>query len=227
MPAACVPLLDAISFETGAAMMPARSQRSTCCSKPALSKACSRATTWLFHAAAGGGLIARQWHGALACSSLPPQAAKKNANPRSGQRRRPRHQLPHGRLFVARVREITGGQGESVYDRRGQDTWDKSLDRLRPFGPMASFGNASGPVPAFSPALLGPRPRFTLRAKPLFTTLASAHPGHGRCAVRRGCQRPGEDPHRPELPRSRCSKPTATWKPARPPVRPFDLVDSR
>ncbi|WP_206060073.1 zinc-binding dehydrogenase, partial [Escherichia coli] len=48
----------------------------------------------------------------------------------------------------ARVREITGGQGvKVVYDSVGADTFEGSLDCLRPFGLMVSFGNASGPVP--------------------------------------------------------------------------------
>jgi NADPH:quinone reductase-like Zn-dependent oxidoreductase len=58
--------------------------------------------------------------------------------------------------FVARVKDITGGKGvKVVYDSVGKDTWDKSLDCLRPFGLMASFGNASGPVPPFAPGHAG------------------------------------------------------------------------
>jgi len=57
--------------------------------------------------------------------------------------------------FVARVREITGGEGVPVvYDSVGAATWPGSLDCLRPFGMMVSFGNASGPVPPFAPLLL-------------------------------------------------------------------------
>jgi NADPH2:quinone reductase len=49
--------------------------------------------------------------------------------------------------FVARVKELTGGAGvEVVYDGNGKDTFEASLDCLRPFGVMVSFGNASGPV---------------------------------------------------------------------------------
>ena len=57
---------------------------------------------------------------------------------------------------MARVKDITGGKGvKVVYDSVGKDTWDKSLDCLQPFGLMASFGNASGPVPPFAPGVLG------------------------------------------------------------------------
>jgi NADPH2:quinone reductase len=35
--------------------------------------------------------------------------------------------------FAARVKDITGGKGvKVVYDSVGKDTWDKSLDCLRP-----------------------------------------------------------------------------------------------
>jgi NADPH:quinone reductase len=45
------------------------------------------------------------------------------------------------------VRELTGGKGvDVVYDGVGKDTFEKSLDCLRPMGLMVSFGNATGPV---------------------------------------------------------------------------------
>lgn len=57
--------------------------------------------------------------------------------------------------FAARVRELTGGAGVAVvYDGVGKSTFEGSLDCLRPMGMMVSFGNASGPVPAFEPAVL-------------------------------------------------------------------------
>src|SRR5262249_62117073 len=36
----------------------------------------------------------------------------------------------------------------------GRDTWEAALDCLRPRGLLVSFGNASGPVPAFQPLVL-------------------------------------------------------------------------
>jgi len=41
-----------------------------------------------------------------------------------------------------------------VYDGIGKDTFEASLDSLKPRGMMVSFGNASGPVPEFKPLLL-------------------------------------------------------------------------
>jgi len=42
-----------------------------------------------------------------------------------------------------------------VYDSVGASTFEASLDALRPRGMMVSYGNASGPVPDFSPLKLG------------------------------------------------------------------------
>lgn len=56
------------------------------------------------------------------------------------------------------VKSLTNGLGAAaVYDSVGKDTFMTSLDCLRPHGTMVSFGNSSGPVDPFSPALLAPR----------------------------------------------------------------------
>ena len=57
--------------------------------------------------------------------------------------------------FADAVKRLTGGQGvHAVYDSVGKTTFDGSLNSLRPLGTMVSFGNASGPVEPFAPALL-------------------------------------------------------------------------
>lgn len=57
--------------------------------------------------------------------------------------------------FAAEVRTLTGGQGvHAVYDSVGQSTFEGSLNCLKSLGTMVSFGNASGAVPPFSPAIL-------------------------------------------------------------------------
>ena len=57
-----------------------------------------------------------------------------------------------------RVREITGGEGVAVsYDSIGKATFEASLDSLRPFGVLVTYGNASGKVEPFSPAILAPK----------------------------------------------------------------------
>jgi NADPH2:quinone reductase len=57
--------------------------------------------------------------------------------------------------FEAEVKRLTGGRGvDVVYDSVGKTTFDKSLNSLRPRGTMALFGQSSGPVPPFDPAIL-------------------------------------------------------------------------
>jgi len=54
-----------------------------------------------------------------------------------------------------RVKQLTKGVGVPVvYDSIGKDTFMDSLDCLAPLGMMVSYGNATGPVPLFSPTLL-------------------------------------------------------------------------
>ena len=50
--------------------------------------------------------------------------------------------------FVEETKRITGGEGvHVVYDSVGKDTFDGSLDCLRPRGYMVLFGGSSGQVP--------------------------------------------------------------------------------
>lgn len=57
--------------------------------------------------------------------------------------------------FEAEVKRLTGGRGcDVVYDSVGKTTFEKSLNSLRPRGLLALFGQSSGPVPPFDPAIL-------------------------------------------------------------------------
>jgi NADPH:quinone reductase len=57
--------------------------------------------------------------------------------------------------FEAAVKRLTDGQGVNVvYDGVGADTFDRSLNSLKPRGMLALFGAASGPVPPFDPQIL-------------------------------------------------------------------------
>ena len=72
------------------------------------------------------------------------------------------------------MRELTGGAGVPVvYDSVGKDTFDASLDCLRPRGLMVSFGNASGPVPPFSIGVLGTKGSLYLTRPSLMAYTAS------------------------------------------------------
>jgi NADPH2:quinone reductase len=53
--------------------------------------------------------------------------------------------------FAPAVRRLTDGRGvDVVYDSVGKDTFDGSLDSLRPRGLLALFGQSSGAVPPFN-----------------------------------------------------------------------------
>ena len=175
MPAKCVcKLPDAISFETGAAMMLKGLTAQYLLKRTQPQGGLNPGDFGLFHAAAGGvGLIACQWARAMGLQLI--GTAGSDAKCALAKE--------HGAAFVinyatedflARVKEITGGKGvKVVYDSVGKDTWDKSLDCLAPFGLMASFGNASGPVAPMAPGILGPKGSLYLTRQTLFTHIAT------------------------------------------------------
>lgn len=114
-----------------------------------------RGETILVHAAAGGvGLIMCQWANALGATVIGTvgSAAKAKLARDNGCH----HVINYAsKDFVKEVRRITkGALLPVVYDSVGQATFPASLDCLRKFGLFVSFGNASGPVPPFSPSLL-------------------------------------------------------------------------
>lgn len=111
--------------------------------------------TVLWHAAAGGvGSLATQWLSALGVTVIgtvgdDAKAALAKANGCT-------HVINYRTEdFVARVKEITGGEGvHCVYDSVGKDTFPASLDCLRPIGMFVSFGQSSGLPPPFTLAML-------------------------------------------------------------------------
>ena len=175
MPAMSVcKLPDGIGFETGAAMMLKGLTAQYLLLKTRPVEGLVPGDFVLFHAAAGGvGLIACQWAKALGLQLI--ATAGSEAKCQLALANGAAHAINYKTEdFAARVQEITGGQGvKVVYDSVGQDTWDKSLDCLRPFGLMASFGNASGPVAPFAPGLLGARGSLYLTRQTLFTHMAT------------------------------------------------------
>jgi NADPH2:quinone reductase len=57
--------------------------------------------------------------------------------------------------FEAETKRLTDGRGvDVVYDSVGVDTFDKSLNCLRPRGYMVLYGASSGPVPPMDPQTL-------------------------------------------------------------------------
>jgi NADPH2:quinone reductase len=175
MPAMTVcKLPDAISFETGAAMMLKgwTAQYLLKHSRPV--EGLHAGDFVLFHAAAGGvGLIACQWAKALGLQLI--GTAGSDAKCKLAKEHGAAHVINYATEdFQARVKEITGGKGvKVVYDSVGKDTWDKSLDCLSPFGLMVSFGNASGPVAPFSPGILGPKGSIYVTRQTLFSHITT------------------------------------------------------
>lgn len=111
--------------------------------------------TILLHAAAGGvGLIMSQWAKHLGATVIGTVGSEEKASLAK------KHGCDHTIVYtkeniVARVKEITGGRGvDVVYDSVGKATFMDSLDCLKKFGTMVSFGNASGTIPPFEPLLL-------------------------------------------------------------------------
>ena len=174
MPALAVCRLpDEISFETGAAMMLKGLTAQYLLRKTLPAEGLQPGDFVLWHAAAGGvGLIACQWAKALGYQLI--ATAGSDEKCQLALANGAAHAINYRTEdFAARVKEITGGQGvKVVYDSVGKDTWDKSLECLRPFGLMASVGNASGPVPPFAPAILAPKCLYVTRAT-LFAHIAT------------------------------------------------------
>jgi NADPH2:quinone reductase len=176
MPAAQVcPLPDAIGFDEGAAMMLKGMTVQYLFRRTTPLKA---GDTVLFHAAAGGvGLIACQWARAEGIRLIAT----------AGSEEKCRLALDHGAEaainyrtedFTARVRDLTGGKGvDVVMDSVGKDTFQGSLNCLKPFGMMISFGNASGKVPPFDILTLGAMGSLKITRQTLFTHIAD----HATC----------------------------------------------
>lgn len=175
MPAKCVCRLpDAISFETGAAMMLKGLTAQYLLNKTLPVEGLVPGDFILFHAAAGGvGLIACQWAKALGLQLI--GTAGSDAKCRMALDHGAAHAINYGTEdFAARVREITGGAGvKVVYDSVGKDTFEGSLACLRPFGLLASFGNGSGPVPPVNIGMLGAKGSLYITRPTLFTHIAT------------------------------------------------------
>ncbi|HRP12452.1 MAG TPA: quinone oxidoreductase, partial [Terricaulis sp.] len=129
----------------------------------------------LIHAAAGGvGQIAVQWAKHLGATVI--ASAGSEAKAQIARELGADYVLVTARDDIAkRVRELTNGEGvHVVYDGVGKDTWEASLDSLRPLGMMVSYGNASGAVPPFSPLLLSQKGALFLTRPTLFHYAATA-----------------------------------------------------
>lgn len=176
LPAAQVcPLPDGISFDQAAAMMLKGMTVEYLFNR---TNPIETGDSVLFHAAAGGvGLIACQWARAEGitligtagtddkCALAKAHGATHCINYRSED-------------WPAQVRALTDGAGvDVVMDAVGADTFEGSLDSLKPLGMLMSFGNASGPVPPFNLGILGPKGSLKITRPTLFTHISD----HATC----------------------------------------------
>ena len=111
--------------------------------------------TLLVHAAAGGvGMILAQWGRALGARVIGTAGSLEKAEIARA------HGCDDVILYrhedvAERVKALTGGEGvRAVYDGVGADTFEASLASLGRRGTLVSYGNASGPAPAFAPLKL-------------------------------------------------------------------------
>jgi NADPH2:quinone reductase len=167
-------LPEGIDFDTGAAMMLKGLTAQYLLKKTLPAEGLQAGDFVLWHAAAGGvGLIACQWARALGYRLI--ATAGSDEKCALALAHGAAHAINYRREnFVERVKSITDGKGvKVVYDSVGKDTFEGSLDCLRPFGLLASFGNSSGPVAPFAPGLLGPKGSLYLTRATLFTHIAT------------------------------------------------------
>ena len=172
IPAECLcKIPDAISFEQAAAMM---LKGMTVQYLIRRTYPVQSGETVLLHAASGGvGLIASQWLSALGVTVIGT----------AGSDEKCALAKQHGadycinyktENFVEHVKEITKGAGVSVvYDSIGKDTFEGSLNCVRPLGMMVSFGNASGSVPPFQLSVLAQKGSLFITRPTLSTYIAS------------------------------------------------------
>ena len=129
--------------------------------------------TILVHAAAGGvGLILCQWASYLGAKVIGTVGSKEKA----------RLAADNGCTYpilyreedvVERVKEITRGErADVVYDSVGKDTFEKSLQCLKPRGIMVTFGQSSGAITSFDPVLLSRHGSLFLTRPTLFHYVA-------------------------------------------------------
>jgi NADPH:quinone reductase len=166
-----VRLPEGISFETGAAMMLKGLTTHYLFRRTVPIKS---GDTVLFHAAAGGvGLIACQWARSEGITLIAT----------AGTDDKCQMALDHGAAhainyrktpdFAVQVRALTQGRGvDVVMDGVGRDTFEGSLNCLRPLGMMISFGNASGKVPPFDLGILAAKGSLQITRPTLFTHIA-------------------------------------------------------
>jgi NADPH2:quinone reductase len=164
-----VKLPDNISFPTGAAMMLQGMTAQYLLHRTYSVKA---GDTIVVHAAAGGvGLIICQWAKHLGATVIGVVSSEEKAA--LARAHGAAHVVIGPAALASEVKRITGGaMVPVVYDSVGKDTFTASIDSLAPLGLMASYGNASGPVPPVDLGLLAAKGSLYLTRPTLATYTA-------------------------------------------------------
>lgn len=127
-----------------------------------------------YHAAAGGvGLIIGQWAKHLGAHIIGTAGGSQKCE----------LALNHGYAavidyksedFVKRAIELNNDKKyDVVYDSVGKDTFDGSLDIIKPLGLFVSFGQSSGPIPPFDIGILNQKGSLFMTRPSLFTYMAN------------------------------------------------------
>jgi len=128
--------------------------------------------TIVVHSAAGGvGLILCQWAKVLGATVIGTVGSEAKVAP--ARTAGAAHVLVLGEGWEKKVREISPAGVPVVYDSVGKDTFEASLNCLKPRGLMVSFGNSSGAVAPFSPGILAARGSLYLTRPTLFHYIAT------------------------------------------------------
>jgi NADPH2:quinone reductase len=125
--------------------------------------------TILIHAIAGGvGQLMCQWAKALGATVI--GTVSNDMKAKVARANGCDHVINYQRQdFVKEVRRLTAGAMlPVVYDSIGAATFPASLDCLQKFGLFVTYGNASGPIPPFSPALLAQKGSLFMTRPTLF-----------------------------------------------------------
>ena len=130
--------------------------------------------TVLFHTVAGGvGSLAVQWLKALGVNVIGTVGTEEKAQ--VAKELGCDHIINYRTESVPeRVAAITGGEKlPVVFDGVGKDTFEDSLDCLRPRGLMISYGNASGAVEGVNLAILAAKGSLMLTRPTLFSFIST------------------------------------------------------
>ncbi|MGE5514769.1 MAG: quinone oxidoreductase family protein [Bacteroidota bacterium] len=130
----------------------------------------------LIHAAAGGlGLILTQWAKHLGATTIGTVGSAEKAELARD------YGLDHVILhreqdFVAATRDLTDGSGvDAAFDGIGGDILPRTLDCVRPFGVVASVGQAGGAIAPLALSEIGPRRSLSLSRPSVFAHVADPH----------------------------------------------------